>query len=133
MSFSTDVRAALVTLLESTLPGDYTISNVYTPLRDTSKQKYPFAMVFGPSTSAERLDYQQSDETFGMNITLVRLPDSELLVEEEVELVKEALGANPRIVLAIHDAWFSDWDTIPFDKSYTLGRLVFTCTTVSNE
>ncbi len=133
MSFSNDVREALVALIGTTFGPTYDVSPVYEEMNAVKKERYPFFMVFGPATTSERLIFQQSDETFGLTVVLMRKTGEEIATEGDVETLKEALGADPRIVLAIRDAWFSDWIVDPTNKSFTWARMEFACTTVADQ
>lgn len=132
MSWVSDVTDALVSTIESALGTDYTVEGNFTAINAIQKEKYPFAMVWGPSVVTERLTLQQSQETLTLAVQLFRKPNLELQIRDDVEAVIAELAADTRIEEDIRDAWFSEWGVDPTDEAFTVGILTFTCFRVTD-
>lgn len=132
MSFSADLKAALVTNLTAALGDDYTFATVYHEITNLDAEKWPFCMLHSVSKTAEPLDYQQESQVWSVTIHLVRRFGEESEMEDDIQACETQLATQRIFLSSLRSSWYAETAVDPTQDGRTVGIMVFNCTRVTD-
>ncbi len=108
MSQLGDIVAALVADVTAATTG-YTVLDKFRVVSSIDREKYPYAMVYNPTVSTERLAYRQLDETTTVAVLLLRKDGEAVAMRTDVEALVTQIEADPTLGSKVDVAHVSEW------------------------